>query len=87
MLELLLQWATHELLSILVAQSTHMLVDGGTGLFGSISQNANTLASSTAYELLFKRDLLELHAMNASAGGSQQRRRCNDKTVLHLGRL
>jgi hypothetical protein len=38
-------------------------------------------------ELVLKRDLLELHAMNAGVGRPQQRRSCEDESALHLDGL
>jgi hypothetical protein len=37
----------------------------------------------STYQLLSQRHLLELHAMHASIGGTEQRSCCDDETVLH----
>jgi hypothetical protein len=38
---------------------------------------------NSTYQLLIKRNLLKLHAMDAGRGGSQQRSCCDDQVGLH----
>lgn len=78
-----LSWTAEGLLGVFVAQSFHVVANVGSALdLGSASVRLHT-SSWRTYQLLSQRDLLELHAMHASIGSTEQRSCCDDEAALH----
>lgn len=78
------RWTSHGLLGVFVAEGSHVVTDAGSALsFQSIVGSLRSEFHVQSHQLLFQWHLLELHAMDASIGGTEQRSCCNDEAVLH----
>jgi hypothetical protein len=78
-----LRHSAHGLLSVFMAQGPHVVVNVGSTLSqASVCLENGTWVGST-HKLLTQRHLLELHAMHAGIGGTEQRSCCDDEGILH----
>lgn len=75
--------ASHGLLTVFVAEGSHVVADVGSTLCKSQTVCGPGRAQRLTHQLGLQRHLLKLHAMHACVGRTQQRSGCENNGVLH----
>ncbi len=77
-MEDVLRWAADGLLGVLMAQSLHVVANVGSALATKLVDVRVSSLGASSHQLLSQWHLLELHAMHASIGSTEQRSCCDD---------